>query len=74
MAKIAGVSQKRDLGLKKISKETVSRKETGGRALSAEERRARVERLAYQFFVERGYQHGYDAEDWSRAEAIILPK
>ena len=32
---------------------------------------ASIERLAYQFFVERGYQHGHDREDWSRAEAVI---
>ncbi len=30
-----------------------------------------IQRLAYQLFVERGYQHGHDAEDWLRAEAII---
>ena len=30
-----------------------------------------IERLAYQFFVERGYAHGYDREDWLRAEAIV---
>ena len=30
-----------------------------------------IERLAYQFFVERGYQHGHHDEDWLRAEAII---
>ena len=30
-----------------------------------------IQRLAYQFFVERGYQHGHDAEDWLRAEAVI---
>ena len=30
-----------------------------------------IERLAYQFFVERGCQHGHDREDWSRAEAVI---
>lgn len=32
---------------------------------------AEIERLAYQFFVERGYQHGYDREDWVRAETIV---
>ena len=32
---------------------------------------AEIERLAYQFFVERGYQHGHDHEDWLRAEAIV---
>jgi hypothetical protein len=30
-----------------------------------------IERLAYQFFVQRGYQHGHHDEDWLRAEAII---
>ena len=32
---------------------------------------AEIEKLAYQFFVERGYQHGHDREDWLRAEAIV---
>ena len=32
---------------------------------------AEVQKLAYQFFVQRGYQHGHDREDWLRAEAII---
>ncbi|MGA2572256.1 MAG: DUF2934 domain-containing protein [Terracidiphilus sp.] len=27
-----------------------------------------VAQLAHQFFVERGCEHGHDAEDWSRAE------
>lgn len=30
-----------------------------------------IQRLAYQFFVERGYQHGHHEEDWLRAEAIV---
>ena len=32
---------------------------------------AEIEKLAYQFFVERGYEHGHHDEDWLRAEAII---
>ena len=32
---------------------------------------AEIERLAYQFFVERGYEHGHDVEDWTRAEAVL---
>ena len=32
---------------------------------------AEIGKLAYQFFVERGYQHGHHDEDWLRAEAII---
>ena len=30
-----------------------------------------IEKLAYQFFVDRGYEHGHDQEDWARAEAIV---
>ena len=30
-----------------------------------------IERLAYKFFADRGYQHGHDQEDWLRAEAIV---
>ena len=33
--------------------------------------REAIAQLAYQFFVERGYEHGHDQEDWLRAEAII---
>jgi hypothetical protein len=37
---------------------------------SAEE----VARLAHQYWVERGYQDGHDAEDWFRAEQQLLGK
>lgn len=30
-----------------------------------------IEKLAYQFFIERGCQHGHDQEDWAKAESII---
>ena len=30
-----------------------------------------VEKLAYQSFVDRGYQHGHDREDWAAAEQIV---
>lgn len=30
-----------------------------------------IGKLAYQFFVERNYEHGHDHEDWLRAEAIV---
>ena len=33
-----------------------------------------AQKLAYQFFVERGYEHGHDQEDWMRAEEIIRKK
>jgi hypothetical protein len=27
---------------------------------------------AYQFFIERGYEHGHHEEDWLRAESEVL--
>ena len=30
-----------------------------------------IQKLAYQFFVERGSEHGHDGEDWLRAEAVV---
>jgi hypothetical protein len=33
-----------------------------------------VAQLAHQFWAERGYQHGYDAEDWFRAEQQLHAK
>ena len=43
---------------------------TDGSSLT-ESQRQEVEGLAYRFFVERGCEHGFDQEDWLRAEAII---
>jgi hypothetical protein len=33
-----------------------------------------VAELAHQFWAERGRQHGYDAEDWFRAEQALRSK
>jgi hypothetical protein len=33
-----------------------------------------VARLAHQLWIERGHQHGYDAEDWFRAEQLLRSK
>jgi hypothetical protein len=30
-----------------------------------------ITKLAYQFYIDRGYQHGNDMEDWLRAERIV---
>jgi len=30
-----------------------------------------ISKLAYQFFVDRNYLHGYDFNDWLNAEKII---
>lgn len=42
----------------------------GQRELTSIEKQ-QAERLAYQFFVDRGFEHGHDQEDWLRAESII---
>ncbi len=36
--------------------------------------KSEIEKLAYQFYVERGYADGYHDQDWLRAEAIILSR
>ena len=61
MAKIA-VTQKNGQGRKTA---TTSRREL----TSIEKQQA--EKLAYQFFVDRGCENGHDQEDWLRAETII---
>ena len=61
MAKIA-TSQKNGQNRKIIT--------SGQRGFTASER-LEIERLSYQFFVDRGYEHGHDAEDWLKAETIV---
>ena len=60
MAKIASIPQTKNGALRR----------TGTQNQVVDEA-SEIQRLAYQFFVERGYQHGHDAEDWLRAEAIV---
>ena len=60
-----------------MAKIAVPRSKNGsGRTLnvSSQSQLEQIQRLAYQFFVERGYEHGHDVEDWARAEAIIKNK
>lgn len=47
---------------------------TLGKSDFTEKERQEIEKLAYKFFVDRGYQHGHDAADWLRAEAIVRNK
>ncbi|OGW92118.1 MAG: hypothetical protein A3D28_03440 [Omnitrophica bacterium RIFCSPHIGHO2_02_FULL_63_14] len=44
---------------------------SGGNGQWSEADRQQIEKLAYQFYADRGYEHGHDAEDWGRAEAIV---
>lgn len=54
----------------KIATQSQKKTASESKPLTASQRRE-VERLAYQFFVERGQQHGSDQEDWARAESIV---
>ncbi len=36
--------------------------------------RERIEQLAYEFWAQRGYQHGQAMQDWLRAERELLQK
>ncbi len=33
-----------------------------------------IRNRAYELFEERGYQHGYDRDDWLRAESEVLAR
>ena len=35
---------------------------------------SRLAERAYELYVQRGYEHGHDLEDWLEAERQILPK
>ena len=50
---------------------TAAAKRTFNRLSSGTDPRREIEKLAYQFFIQRGCQHGFDREDWLRAEAIV---
>ncbi len=39
---------------------------------SEEELQARIPKLAYELYEQRKRQHGYDREDWFRAEKDVL--
>jgi hypothetical protein len=36
--------------------------------------REKIEQVAYQIWVQRGYKHGYALEDWIRAERELLER
>ncbi len=55
----------------KIAVTTQKRNATRSSRPLSESERGEVEQLAYRFFADRNYEHGFDAEDWLRAETII---
>ena len=62
MAKIASATLKKTTSLKDLTASNIS---------LTPKVQVEIEKLAYQFFVDRGYEHGHDQEDWARAEAIV---
>jgi hypothetical protein len=36
--------------------------------------REEIALLAHRLWIERGHQHGHDAEDWFRAEQLLIGK
>ena len=36
--------------------------------------REMIEQVAYQIWIQRGYQHGYALEDWIAAERVLLER
>ncbi len=58
----------------KPRKPAVAKKNGNGKVAQMAPPRERVAELAHQFWIERGYQHGFDAEDWFRAEQELRQK
>ncbi|OGW83829.1 MAG: hypothetical protein A3C47_01185 [Omnitrophica bacterium RIFCSPHIGHO2_02_FULL_51_18] len=54
-----------------MAKSVLTRKNGNNRNASQYDESREIEKLAYQYFVERGYQNGNDQEDWYRAESIV---
>ena len=58
-----------------MAKIAMVQSKNGGATRQSSEKRggdiAAIEKLAYQFFVQRGYEHGHHDEDWLRAETTI---
>lgn len=48
-----------------------NRRTTTSRKPSQDQLCNEISQLAYQFYVDRGYQSGSDMDDWLRAERII---
>ncbi len=46
-------------------------KQKNGSSGKVTDQKGEVEKLAYQYYVDRGCLHGYDREDWLKAEAVI---
>ena len=57
-----------------MAKDQASLVKNGLSSLSLPAPKESVAQLAYQYYVERGCEHGHDQEDWLRAEATVQQK
>jgi len=61
--------------VKKAAKKTAAKKApTKKAAMKVAATHTDIAALAHKFYIERGGQHGSDAEDWLRAEKQLLGK
>ena len=51
--------------------QTLKGQSSNGSCTLLTDRTEEVAKLAYQYYVDRGCQHGNDQEDWLRAEATV---
>jgi hypothetical protein len=56
---------------RKVTTEPRDAKKSSGHKGNVEEE---IRRRAYELFEHRGKQHGYEQEDWARAEAEVLAR
>lgn len=57
-----------------MAKNQASLAKNGLRSVSQSDPKGEVAQLAYQFYAERGFEHGHDQEDWLKAEAAVQQK
>lgn len=59
--------------VKKLTKKTTTKKSTTKKT-GKDDLFSLIEKKAYEFYQERGYDHGEDQNDWYKAEKVVLKK
>lgn len=57
---------------KEDSKDRLTLSHETGNRVAATETRTHIEKLAYELYLQRGRQDGYDEQDWLEAERLAL--